>query len=122
MRVIKFRGKDSEWHYGNFDQDDCTIYRHGDGVYKVIPETVGQFTGVYDKDGREIYEDDIISFEAFGNPVELVHFEGSAFGIGGKNGLPKRRVSFFTILSNFVKYYDIYVIGNIHDNPELLEA
>ena len=121
MRKIKFRGKTiSEpkiWLQGDLSQNT-------DGKFwilksRVIPETVGQFTGLLDKNGKEIYEGDILNFH-WNEPCNgVVIFEDSAFcienvtnrvtGIGQENGF---------LLANYIQSKE--VIGNIHDNPELL--
>ena len=148
MRTVKFRGKSclsNKWLYG-----DLITYKSGEAAIanftnfgyecsemlcreNVDPATVGQFTGLFDKNGNEIYEGDIILWTR-----KNVHIEGR----------PLQDLSYICVL-----YYDevkcafqfrcelqcgacvgwldfdddrasdsyIEVIGNIHDNPELLE-
>lgn len=137
MREIKFRGKDciGEWWYGNLEirrkvTDEKTyesIRISGivtDNFTSMIDaKTVGQFTGLHDKNGKEIYEGDIVcSLTSVGD----IQFDYGVFGIewthnketksmkgawGQKHNLRKMDDGFTN---------DIEIIGNIHDNKELL--
>ena len=64
-REIKFRGKTKtgQWVFGYLHKDsEGTYILTEEDVYDVIPETVGQFTGLHDKNETEVYEGDIIDF------------------------------------------------------------
>ena len=121
-REILFRGKDliGNWHYGvPLVYGDSLVFIAIPHEYNhsVIPETVGQFTGLTDKNGKRIFEGDIVTgLFLFGLSVNaVVTFQDGAFGLewdrGGVNTF-----NAFTSLCN-VEYE---VMGNVHDNPELL--
>lgn len=122
MREILFRGKredSKEWVYGYLNRNPWTIhvppadpYDNG-GVYWVVPATVGQYTGLTDKNGVKIFEGDIARYDDERAVVEWA--EDSAMFIV--------RALYGGILTDFSQIWgaDIEVIGNIHDNPELLE-
>ena len=148
-REIEFRGKredNGEWIYGDLYQekkpytktneikevmiveyrpDLCLVSGAPDNNHlwrDVIPETVGQFTGLRDKNGVKIYEGDILKIKE------------TPFQIGGLHQVIfyEDRYLTYSILYNDVdqankhpllyqiEYADAHVIGNIYDNPELL--
>lgn len=116
MREILFRGKgtiNNEWIYGDllYYADTAQIWQDSDlGKYavSVVPETVGQYTGLTDKNGTKIFEGDI------------VEYEGKRYSI---NYLP-HYARFSAVKPNTVFCVFAYqrgeVIGNIYDNPELI--
>jgi uncharacterized phage protein (TIGR01671 family) len=149
MREIEFRGKrkdTGEWVYGGYmnnichntvgiwtEQDDGTSYGH-----EIIPETVGQYTGLKDRNGVKIFEGDIVQFTYWwfdGHesdsilPGEIIYLPGvMSFGLRGvKNADWIRHTggeegTSYTVPFAFLTFdeADFEVIGNIHDTPELL--
>jgi uncharacterized phage protein (TIGR01671 family) len=126
MREILFRGKRTdtkEWIEGvafPHDNDKVTMFRQHsiDGILvgkEVDPETVGQFTGLTDKHGIKIFEGDIVRYNGTIHKVIFCTINGSAFfGIT----MPDRgEIWNFDGITCANK---MEVIGNIHDNPELL--
>lgn len=123
-REIKFRGKSLNtglWSYGDLRQDN--IRRKAYVEYEVDPETIGQFTGLRDCKGKEIYEGDILSFtvfDAFGGDRQYrgtVRYCGSRFmiwlSLDGEVCLD---------LDWVIEQDDeLEIIGNIYDNPELIK-
>ena len=116
MREILFRGKklyDGSWEYGFLSWSDTPRGRSYFVNNNIVePETVGQFTGMTDKNGTKIFEGDIIKWiDSDGNNrIDKVLFSNGGFhlcniyyNIGGYKG------------------NSLEVIGNIHDNKELLK-
>ena len=126
MRTIKFRGVDmytNKWIYGYLSWKEpfetSVLFINNRIVHK---ESVSQFTGLYDKNGNEIYEGDILYNEPihkktakYKTPIKnfIVCFEVCGFEckstVGEKTALLRYNTKCFE------------VIGNIHDNPELLK-
>lgn len=120
MREVKFRGrmKNNEWVYGSYQADvmcqgiHTILYCDYDGYYmeeQVDPKTVGQYTGLKDVKGNEIYEGDIL-YDADNEKefVGIVEWDSTARFI--TSGFPH------------VTSVDCYVKGNIYDNPNLQKA
>lgn len=82
------------------------------GFVEVDPATVGQFTGQPDKNGRRIFEGDVVST---GKEKHVVRFRNGAFELLRRASA----VAMYFLVGTDVEYE---VIGNIHDNPETLEA
>ena len=154
MREIKFRGKridNGEWVYGDLVQNpwstrivvdfvlidgcnDGTVECGGD-FYLVDPRTVGQFTGLQDSKGVDIYEGDIVKHKHSNQEDEknfyweyqIVNFHNGSFGFEGwctnKNGELNKKFMHYSLSSGefYEQLFDIEVIGNIHENPELLK-
>jgi len=127
MREIKFRGLSSagNWVYGYYfsatnGASGCTIVSLKDGKnYTVSSKTVGQFTGLHDGEGKDIYENDIVTNQFLlalkcphcGKPINenrpmVIEWDN----IGGRWNKP------------YIDFGQSYkVLGNIHENPELLK-
>lgn len=120
MRTIKFRGKrpNGSWNYGRsirFKQNG-EVYIQGASV---DPQTVGQFTGLRDFHGRNIYDGDIIKITGSNEAKHVAYSDKeAAFGIQYSDG--DFFASAFDISGISEDCYE--VIGNIHDNPELLKG
>lgn len=131
MREIKFRGKDlndQSWHFGDLEFNRAAnvarihIYDKDEfyaGQHTVDPDTIGQFTGLYDKNGREIYEGDLFRLGDHIIKVvyEIGHENGFALKIAKSQNLSKAYWR-LPLDKSFCEEYE--VIGNIYDNPELI--
>lgn len=144
-REIKFRGKRVEngnWVYGDlvhnaFDGTSMTIPIgiQPDNSYPIAvhPETVGQYTGLKDKDGKEIYEGDVLkvnkAHDHYINRNYVVFYDDAAFQIEtpeitGRCAIVKFIYDAFhkDEIEEFSDYTTLFtLIGNIHDNPELIK-
>ena len=120
MREIKFRGKgigSEKWVKGDLHYSRVKPHIHVPCKCYVYRDTIGQFTGLHDKNGKEIYEGDIvgyslddrkdigyIGFHALSASFRVIA-KHTDFGIGNRGGLHESALE---------------VIGNLYDNPELL--
>lgn len=132
MRDILFRGKcldNDEWVYGDLlqFQDRTVIHSTANGCRvadAVDPTTVGQYTGLKDKNGNRIFEGDIVryfehQFDGKDEPVcGAVVYEEGGFAVRAyflNNWL-------WDSIHGNIQLRDVEIIGNIHDTPELLKG
>ena len=143
MREILFRGKrmdNGSWVYGdllhNFFKigDTCISIEKMAGVLQVDPDTIGQHAGLKDKNGKRIFEGDIIRTH-YANTIATDFVEQVVFHNGRFTSLyelhgPGNGKMFSNLPDGIphlpqdkTPYMDwCYVIGNLHDNPELLKG
>ena len=134
MREIKFRGKspngNGEWVYGFYTQG-CfynpntgeSIVRHiinSDMLYDIDPDTLGQYIGLHDKNGKEIYEGDIVDVvsldtSTFGEKKRAVIVYDEEMCCFDFKGADRQRCMCVSIPD-----VEIMIIGNIWDNHELI--
>ena len=133
MREILFRGKrkeNGEWVYGNYAVTDNNekqhfIFQNKAFEFEVDPETVGQYTGITDDNGKKIFEGDILGItndDPDYDYISKVYLDCDTLcvDIQGQD-------YDYTSIGFAIEIWDdecdqVEIIGNIYDNPELLEA
>lgn len=140
MREVLFRGKridNGEWIYGGLltptDIMDVWEISENTGMgdrYEIDPDTIGQYTGLKDKNGKKVFEGDIVYARGYSEKfvyakVNIGKFSGGCetccCTAGNYMGVFLEFSNGYeeNILSDF--FDDIEVVNNIHDNPELME-
>lgn len=125
MREYLFRGKfGNEWKYGFLSIEPKSLvikepYKNeSSNVWHIDADTVGQYTGMKDKNGKRIFEGDIIDFSdrSDSDGYGVVKYDASETEFG---------IEYDNIYESLGKHYypeDIEVIGNIYDNPNLVRG
>ncbi len=128
-REIIFRGKrldNGKWEYGDLVHDDIGgMYVFPNDAenlyieYRVDPDTVGQYTGLTDKNGKRIFEGDILKVYYYGKSkiFGVVKFDKSRFFID--DDFMRGDIKAKAPMTEMFSRYEFEVVGNVHDNPEL---
>ena len=134
MREILFRGKrtdNGEWVEGYLyithnGEHEISVYNEEVNIerwtHEVDPSTVGQYTGLKDKNGNWIFEGDIVEGHCHSSWSHRLQRCDIAYGRDGfeaRNHIDGLDSDYYTYRVLFSK--DVVIIGNIHNNPELLE-
>lgn len=133
MREILFRGKtkDGVWYHGfikgkslpNFQGNKlefthCIIEQPYADIW-VIPETVGQYTGLIDKNGKKIFEGDIVTVEGFVEIAFIVIYYNGGFKL---KEIGSEDLFAYYITETMCEEELIEIIGNVHENPDLMKG
>lgn len=130
MREIRYRGigiAERKWVFGSlwFDtRNKATLIWSEELKYwvRVDPATVGQYTGLKDEHGKEIYEGDVIRSplsEDKTRPHRIFYHTGNAAFMGAL--IDRKELCYLRLDQDWIYKFGKEVIGNIHDNPELIE-
>lgn len=135
-REIKFRGRDTfksdyfpaKWYYGGImiDENDAWLCvkteKKGVVSVRVEPKTVGQYTGLKDARGNEIYEGDMLECPNVPTiPLEVYYNPAKGSFCLAEHTHTEEVLNGTAPIGEMLMYYpNMHIIGNIHDNPELL--
>lgn len=140
MREILFRAKrdkaycaSQDWTYGVpfIDYEGDCIFKTDTSEFVVDAETVGQYTGLTDKNGKKIFEGDIFLIED--DMIAVIIFHDGCFrlktygqiGVFTESGYDECGGGYGVIECEPIDWYyihDMQIVGNIHDNPELIKG
>lgn len=124
MRTIRFRGKgNGSWFYGHFQEMDGHAFIVDNGIsHEVDGASVGQFTGICDYQGNEVYEGDLVKLPASDFNAEItgqIIYHGTQFVLKSRWNRSKWSLD-YVFREVFPNTPTASIIGNTTDNPDLL--
>ena len=142
MRTVKFRGKrteDGEWVYGDLGQSKGIVFISDQNLkpqdtwaftYEIDPETVGQFTGLLDKNGKEVFENDVVIIKNAVLLSQEYNFpeDDPKENWGDLKGVVRYSECQYIVTCDDIDFplntypkSEIELIGSVHDNKDLLK-